>query len=417
MFGLIDGNSFYCSCERAFDPKLRGKPVVVLSNNDGCAIARTHEAKDLGIKMGEPYHLARKRPGLEHVVWKSSNYALYGDMSRRMFEVLATLAPQVEPYSIDEMFLDLAGIADAARIAADMRGAVHKIAKIPTCVGIGPTKTIAKLANAIAKKDRSGSGICDLADPAVRLNAYRDLAVGEVWGLGAAATAKLNAIGVKSIADFVALPDDAIRDLLTVVGLRTCWELRGISCLPFALAAPTKKSLAVTRSFGKAVLTWPEMEQAISVYTTRAAEKLRRHGLVAGAMQVFLLTNRFSKSDPQYANQATFGIEATADSFALIASAIRALQRLWRPGYRYAKAGVILLELTPAHDVTPSFLQSRDPVRSAKLMRLMDQINQRHGRQTIRPGIVAQKPAWGMRRGNLSPSYTTRIDDLLEVRA
>ena len=417
MFGLIDGNSFYCSCERAFDPKLRDKPVVVLSNNDGCAIARTHEAKDLGIKIGEPYHLARGRPGLEHVIWKSSNYALYGDMSRRMFEVLATLAPQVEPYSIDEMFLDLSGINEAGKLAAEMRSAVMKIAKIPTCVGIGPTKTIAKLANAVAKKDRNGTGVCDLAEPDVRRAFYSTLGIDEVWGIGPAATAKLHAIGVTTIAEFVALPDDVVRDLISVVGLRTCWELRGISCLPFTLAAPTKKSLAVTRSFGKPILTWPEMEQAVGAYANRAAEKLRRHGLVACAMQVFLLTNRFSKTDPQYANQATFGLEATADSFALIASAVRAAQRLWRPGYRYAKAGIILLDLTPAQELTPSFLPSRDPIRSAKLMRVIDAINQRHGRHTLRPGIVAPKPGWGMRRANLSPSYTTRLDELLEVRA
>ena len=172
MFALIDGNSFYCSCERAFDPTLRNKPVVVLSNNDGCAIARTHEAKDLGIKMGEPYHLARRRPGLEHVIWKSSNYALYGDMSRRMYEVLTTLAPRVEPYSIDEMFLDFRGLPDTPKRAAEMRAAVLKIAKIPTCVGIVPTKTIAKLANAVAKKDRHGNGVCDLSDPDVRARAY-----------------------------------------------------------------------------------------------------------------------------------------------------------------------------------------------------------------------------------------------------
>lgn len=332
MFALIDGNSFYCSCERAFDPKLRAKPVVVLSNNDGCAIARTHEAKDLGIKMGEPYHLARRRPGLEHVIWKSSNYALYGDMSRRIYEVLTALAPQVEPYSIDEMFLDFSGINDAPERAAHIRAAVLKATKIPTCVGLGPTKTIAKLANAIAKKDRADSGVCDLRFADQRASAYRELEVGAVWGIGAASAQKLKAVGIETIADFVAAPDEEIRKLLSVVGLRTLWELRGTSCMSLSMAPAPKKSLAVTRSFGRAIVEWPDLEQAIGAYATRAAEKLRRHGLVASAMQVFLQTNRFSKIDRQYVNQASFGIEATADTFALIKAATRAARHLWRDG-------------------------------------------------------------------------------------
>jgi len=417
MFALIDGNSFYCSCKRAFDPKLRNKPVVVLSNNDGCAIARTHEAKDLGIKMGEPYHLARGRPGLEHVIWKSSNYALYGDMSRRMYEVLTTMAPHVEPYSIDEMFLDFRGLNDAPRRAADMLAAVLKIAKIPTCVGIGPTKTIAKLANAVAKKDRAGSGISDLRDPDQRACAYRELAVGSVWGIGPASAQKLNKIGIQTIADFVALPDDEVRKMLSVVGLRTCWELRGISCMPLALAPSTRKSLAVTRSFGKSIDTWPEMERAFSAYAMRATEKLRRHGLVAAAMQVFLQTNRFSKSDRQYVNQTSFAIEPSSDSFTLIGNVTRAARHIWRDGYRYAKAGIILLDLSAAHELPPNFFPSRDPQKSAALMRAMDALNQRYGRNTLRPGTVAAHPRWGMRRANLSPSYTTRADQLLQVRA
>ncbi len=417
MFALIDGNSFYCSCERAFDPTLRGKPVVVLSNNDGCAIARTHEAKDLGIKMGEPYHLARRRPGLEHVIWKSSNYALYGDMSRRIYEVLTTLVPQVEPYSIDEMFLDFTGINDAPERAAYIRAAVLKATKIPTCVGIGPTKTIAKLANAVAKKDRAGSGVCDLRYADQRASAYGELEVGAVWGIGPASAHKLKAVGIATIADFVAAPDEEIRKLLSVVGLRTLWELRGTSCMSLSMAPAPKKSLAVTRSFGRAIEEWPDLEQAIGAYATRAAEKLRRHGLVASAMQVFLQTNRFSKMDRQYVNQGSFGIEPTADTFALIKTATRAARHLWRDGYRYAKAGIILLDLVPSREQPASMFPSIDPERSATLMRTIDIVNQRFGRGTLRPGVVAMRPRWGMRRANLSPQYTTRIDEVMRVRA
>lgn len=417
MFALIDGNSFYCSCERAFDPRLKTKPVVVLSNNDGCAIARTQEAKDLGIKMGEPYHLAKGRPGLEQVVWKSSNYALYGDMSRRMFEVLAGLTPTVEPYSIDEMFLDFAGIADAPEHGAMLRAAVLRATKIPTCVGIGPTKTIAKLANGVAKKQRGGSGVCDLSAAGIRSQTYPHLEVGSVWGLGPASAKKLNAIGVKTVADFIALPDDTVRKMLSVVGQRTLWELRGQSCMPMSLAPSPKKSLAVTRSFGSPIATLPEMEQAISSYATRAAEKLRRHGLCASAMQVFVQTNRFSKTDRQYVNQASFAIEPTSDSFELMGSALRAIRHLWRDGYRYAKAGIILLDLAPARDQPDDLFPTADPERSAALMRALDAVNLRFGRNTLRPATVMERPRWGMRRANISPSYTTRADQLMRVKA
>jgi DNA polymerase V len=417
MLALIDGNSFYCSCERAFDPRLRGKPVVVLSNNDGCAIARTLEAKDLGVRMGEPFHLARQRPELASVIWKSSNYVLYGDMSRRMYEVLCQHVAAVEPYSIDEMFLDLTGVDDPFALAVTVRDAVLMSAKIPTCVGIGPTKTIAKLANAVAKFDRGGCGVVDLSDAAVRADQYRGLPVGKVWGIGSAAAGKLTARGVGTIADFVALADDDIRKLLSVVGLRTAWELRGIACAPFSEISPTRKSLAVTRSFGKPVEQQEQLLEAIASYATRASEKLRRHGLVAAAMQVFVMTNRFAKTDPQYVNQVTFDIEPTADTFAMIASGTAAARQLWRNGYRYAKAGVVLLDLVPSSSQPMDLLPSRDPVRSAALMRALDAVNSRYGRGALRPGLVTAKPHWGMRRANVSPRYTTNIDEILQAKA
>lgn len=417
MLALIDGNSFYCSCERVFDPRLKGKPVVVLSNNDGCAIARTLEAKDLGVRMGEPFHLARQRPELAAVIWKSSNYVLYGDMSRRMYEVLCQHVAAVEPYSIDEMFLDLAGVDDPFALSVTVRDAVLKATKIPTCVGIGPTKTIAKLANAVAKSDRGGCGVVDLSNAAVRAAHYRGLPVGKVWGIGPAATVKLAARGIDTIADFIALADDDIRKLLSVVGLRTAWELRGIVCAPFTQISPTRKSLAVTRSFGRPVEQQDQLLDAIASYATRAGEKLRRHGLVAAAMQVFVMTNRFAKTDPQYVNQITFDIEPTADTFALIASATRGVRQLWREGYRYAKAGVVLLDLAPASQQPMDLLPSCDPVHSAALMRVLDAVNSRYGRGALRPGAVTAKPHWGMRRANISPRYTTCIDEILHVRA
>jgi DNA polymerase V len=249
-YGLIDGNSFYCSCERAFSPRLRGRAVVVLSNNDGCAIARTAEAKAAGLKMGDPWHKVRHRPEVRaaEVEWFSSNYALYGDMSRRMYQVLAARVPRVEPYSIDEMFLDLDMPGDVLALAQSLRDDVRRIAKIPTCIGLGPTKTIAKLANRLAKNDTALGGICDLRDARERAMRYAEVPVSEVWGIGRRMADRLRRLGIVSIADFIAFPAQDARDLLTVVGARVQAELRGTSCLPLAMLAPTKKGLAVTRS-------------------------------------------------------------------------------------------------------------------------------------------------------------------------
>lgn len=417
MFALIDGNSFYCSCERAFDPTLRGKPLAVLSNNDGCAIARTQEAKDLGLKMGEPWHLASKRPELNPVIWMSSNYELYGDMSRRMYELLCEEAPRVEPYSIDEMFLDYAGLpGDLLALSARIRERVRTVAKIPTCVGIGPTKTIAKLANKVAKGVRGGDGLCDFTRTDEREKAYKTIPLGEVWGMGRASVAKLARRGVESVADFTALPADEVRELLTVTGVRTQAELKGTVCYPFSVSPLTRKSLAVTRSFGKPILAWPDMEQAIAAYATRAAEKLRRHGLVATAMQVFLRTNEFN-SDPKYANQSTFEIEPTADSFALIGDAVRAGRCLWRDGFRYAKAGVVLLDLKPVAELPHTLFPSRDPEKSARIMAALDAVNARYGRQSLKPAVTGLGQSWSMRRQRLSPRYTTNFDEILVAAA
>jgi DNA polymerase V len=416
MFALIDGNSFYCSCERAFDPALRGKPVVVLSNNDGCIIARTQEAKDLGLKMGEPWHIASKRPGLKSVVWMSSNYALYGDMSRRMYELLVEMAPAVEPYSIDEMFMDFAGIADMAALAAEIRSYVRRVAKIPTCVGIGPTKTIAKLANKVAKSYRAGNGICDLSSTEARDAVYPTIDISDVWGIGPASQAKLRKRGVITVADFLLMPKEEVRGLMTVVGARTHAELSGVSCIGFSDTPATRKSLAVTRSFGQAVTDWRDMEQAIASYATRAAEKLRKHKLVATAMQVFVRTNEHNK-DPKYANQATFDVEPTADTLSLVRDALRAGERMWRPGFRYAKAGVVLVDLRAISEMPETLFPSIDTARSARLMAAMDSINERYGRRTVVPGRHGLNQKWSMRRQRLSPRYTTDINGLLEAHA
>lgn len=415
MFGLIDGNSFYCSCERAFEPKLRGKPLVVLSNNDGCAIARTSEAKRLGVKMGDPWHLIKNKPGMNAVEWRSSNYELYGDMSRRMYQVLESIFPVVEPYSIDEMFLDLRGLPDAYALSHEARLKVRRIAKIPTCVGIGHTKTIAKLANGIAKDQPNWGGVCDLSDLEVRHSIYTCTELGEVWGLGPASVQKAAKLGALSIAEFVALPSEVVREAMTVTGMRTQAELRGQQCLTIASMPPPRKELAVTRSFGRAVTTKEELREAMATYAELASKRLRAAGLCAAGMKVFIETNEFAPRDPQYNAQHTFAIETTSDTMALIGSALRALDSMWRDRYRYAKAGIVLLDLYRPHEIAAPLFPSRHPARSAALMRAMDAITDRHGRGAVRIASTAPEGSWGMRRRALSPRYTTAINEMLNV--
>lgn len=416
-FGLIDGSSFYCSAERAFAPELRGEPVIVLSNNDGCAIARTAEAKARGIKMGDAWHLIRQRPEVRDVRWFSSNYALYGDMSRRVYEVLAARVPRVEPYSIDEMFLDLdlpAGV-DVTAFCAGLREVVRQIAKIPTCIGYGPTKTIAKLANGVAKDRPELRGLCDLRDPHVRAQIYAELPAGEVWGIGGRTAEKLDRRGVRTIADFVAMDARQTRELLTVVGARVQAELRGTSCLPLSLIVPSRKGLAVTRTFGEPTADWATLREAVAAYATRAGEKLRAGGLLATVMTVFCHTNPHN-GDPWHSAQRTAQIEPTSDSLALIAEAVRLLRPCWKQGYRYSKAGVMLAELVPAMRQPVQLFPTRDPVQSARAMATLDTINGRFGRGTLRPLATGIARPWQAQARNLSPRYTTRAGEMMMAR-
>ncbi|MBO1081644.1 Y-family DNA polymerase [Roseomonas haemaphysalidis] len=415
VYGLIDGNSFYCSAERAFAPTLRAQPVVVLSNNDGCAIARTPEAKALGIKMGDAWHLVRDRRDLREVQWLPSNYSLYGDMSRRVYDVLVSRVPRVESYSIDEMFLDLDIPVDLQSFCAGLRQEVRRVAKIPTCVGWGPTKTIAKLANGIAKDHAELGGLCDLTDPEVRADWYRRLPVDEVWGIGRRTTEKLQASGIETIADFINLDARAVRDGLTVVGARVQMELRGVSCLPLQLLAATRKGLACTRSFSRPVTTWDDMREAAAAYAARAAEKLRADGLEACHLSVFLHINPHEQGR-QYSASRACRMEPTSDTRSLISETVRLLEPLWRDGFRYAKAGVILNDLVPAGQQQRLFA-TRSPQASAKTMGVMDAINARYGRGTLRVAATGFTRSWATRAQRLSPRYTTRLEDILRVLA
>ncbi len=305
---------------------------------------------------------------------------------------------------------------DALALAHDLRAAVRRAAKLPTCVGLGPTKTIAKLANALAKDDPRLGGVCDLRDERERARWYARLPVGEVGGIGRRTTEKLAALGVDTVARFLAMPKRDARSLLAVVGARVQAELRGVSCLPLSMVAPTRKGVAVTRSFGRPVTAWAEMREAVAHHAARAGEKLRAEGLVAGRMMVFLHTNPHN-GDPWHSAQHGGRIEPTADTGALIGEAVRMLRPLWRDGYRYAKSGVLLDDLRDAATEPRSMFPTRDPAKSARLMAALDAVNARFGRGALRPLSTGLARPWGTRHARLSPRYTMRVDEIMEARA
>lgn len=333
-----------------------------------------------------------------------------------MYEVLAARVPRVEPYSIDEMFIDMDTPKDAADLARELRDAVRRIAKIPTCVGIGPTKTIAKTANAVAKADPALDGVCDLRDEQDRARLYERTGVDEVWGIGGRTADKLRSLGVTTVARFVAMPPREVRSLLTVVGARVQAELQGVSCLALSEAPPTRKGLAVTRCFGRPVTRWAEMREACAHHASRVGEKLRAGGLVAGRMAVFLHTDPHG-GGPWYSAQRAGRIEPTSDGNALIAEAVRMLAPLWRTGHRYMKVGVMLDDLRDEATQPRSLFPTRDPVQSAALMRAMDSVNARYGRGTLRSLSTGIARPWGTRATMLTPRYTTHPGEMMQAWA
>ncbi|KQT86465.1 Y-family DNA polymerase [Methylobacterium sp. Leaf466] len=424
---LIDGNSFYCSCERVFDPKLARVPVIVLSNNDGCAIARTAEAKALGIKMGDPFFKIREQCRRDGVRVFSSNYTLYGDMSARTNAVYRDFAPAVEIYSIDESFLDLSDVHPDRRgeLARDLRATVRAWTGIPTCVGIGPTKTLAKLANHIAKSIPDLNGVCDLTDEDERAAWLCRIHVGEVWGIGRASLAKLEAMGVDSVADLRDLDPRPVRTAMTVVGERIIYELRGLSCLPLELMPAQRKGCAVTRSFSRRVAERAVLEQAVAAHATRLGEKLRRGGLGTSHVTVFYHTSTHDRGDPMRSVSTTVTLpEATNDTLALIAAARRGVERTWREPpddrpWRYSKAGVVTTDLMLLDASPRALIGQLDRERSGPLMAAMDACNARFGRGSVVPARagLAAKRTWSTKFEMRSPRYTTQVAELPTARA
>ena len=415
LFGLVDCNSFYVSCERLFNPRLRERAVVVLSNNDGCVVARSKEAKSIPVAMGVPLFQIKHHVDAGRVIALSSNYTLYGDLSHRVMTTLADFGHAQEIYSIDECFLDLTGDPDPEATMAKARATVLHDVGIPTSVGIGPTKTLAKLASDLAKDKPGGVFLCPPCGPALA-EVLAGVAVKEVWGIGSRISEVLDGMGVKTALDLARLNIHTMRARYGVTGARVIEELRGESCLALEEMPPPKQSITVSRSFGGQVTALDDLRAAVAMFVERAGEKVRAHGRCASSMTVFLERNRFDPTSPPCdgALQVTFPV-ATNITGELLAAADAMVRRLWKPDGRWKKAGVLLLGLVDEHAQQTSFLDPMNRPRARSLMTALDTINHKHGRSLIRSGTTALSQQWRPLADRCSPRYSTRWDELLIV--
>lgn len=450
MFALVDGNNFYVSCERVFRPSLNGHPVVVLSNNDGCAIARSNEAKALGIKMGAPWFQIEKMQETDGLVALSANFALYGDLSDRVASIIAGMGPAHEVYSIDESFVDLAGVrGDLTERARAVRARILQWVGIPCGVGIGSTKTLAKLANYIAKTAERKPGsyptdlaqVCNLATlaPDALQAVLAATAVGEVWGVGRKLTVQLNEAGVHTVQQLAQMDAATVRRRWSVLLERTVLELQGTACMALDEAPAAKKEIACTRSFGRPITALHHVAEAVTEFASRAAEKLRRQHSLAGQVLVYIRTSPF-RPQAQYSQSIVVPLlRPSADTSVLVAAALAGLHAIYRPGYQLAKAGVMLLDLqsdtvvqleldlaaestsTSASTSTSTCTSTSAPAATPQyrqLMTALDTINQRYGKGTLHmasAGLAGSARVWSMKQQRRTPGYTTCWADILQV--
>ncbi len=423
MFALVDCNNFYASCERVFNPYLRLRPVVVLSNNDGCIIARSEEAKALGIQMGTPEFKCRPLIRQHDVAVFSSNFALYGDMSSRVMMTLAALAPEIEVYSIDEAFLDMSGFArfDLTEYGRLIRKTVRQHTGIPVCVGMAPTKTLAKIANRLAKKNPHYQGVCVLETRAEIQAALERTKVEDIWGIGRQWSKVLQAKRIESAADLADSPAAWVRKHLHIVGARIQAELQGKSCLPMELVRPAKQSICTSRSFGRSVTNLEELQQAVATFAGKCAVKLRKENTLASLITVFIATSPFDDSCERYWGTRTASLPCpTNNSIAILQSAQTMLDGIFRAGKSYKKAGVLVSGIVPQApcSTTLSLFAEEAPVhneRDQKIMQVMDTINNRYGSGAVR--LAAENSeSWKPHQQRLSARYTTQWDDIIEVK-
>jgi DNA polymerase V len=418
MLALVDVNSFYASCEQVFRPDLWGKPVVVLSNNDGCVIAANREAKALGIPMWKPAFESLPLLEKHGVTVFSSNYPLYGDMSRRVMETLATLTPSLEVYSIDEAFVTVPeNEPDLAAFAQRVRARVHQWTGLPVGVGVAPTKALAKVASKLAKRERERTrNVFVIGNEATRAASLRGFPLEDVWGIGKRIATRLRAHGVACAAGFAELPDEWVRRELSVVGLRLQRELRGIPQLDLEVDPPAKQMIGTAKSFGHNLEDPVLIREALAYYVAEVAAKLRRQKSLAGQMTVFIETNPFRTNDPQYMNQTSFALPTPTDETGeLTRHALRGLDRLYRPGYRYKKVGVWLAGLVRRGAVQQNLFEPDPGPKHEQLMRVLDEVNRRYGKATLRTAACGfRREQWKLRQERLSPRYTTRMEEILE---
>ena len=418
---LIDVNNFYVSCERVFNPKLINKPVVVLSNNDGCAVARSNEVKALGVAMGAPWFKLQDLAQQHGIIALSSNYALYADMSNRVMSILREFSPDQEVYSIDESFLDVTAFKrrDLIAYGQQMRSRILQWTGLPVCVGIGASKTLAKLANHCAKKRPIFNGVCNfnqMTEQAVN-QILSEVEVGEVWGIGRKLAPKLNAMAINSVLDLKQSNTERLRQQFGVVMEKTIRELNGTVCIEMEEIAPPKQQILSSRSFGIPVSDYHSLSESVTLYMSRAAEKLRKQHSYAGSVYVHIRTSPFKPDEPYYGNGMTISLPSpTDDTRQLVNVGLWALRQLYRPNFNYQKAGVMLGDLVPAEGCqTDLFTTSTPPLKSNKLMTIMDGINRKMGKESIKLASEGFKRPWKMKQGNKSPCYTTSWNEIIKT--
>ena len=416
VFALIDCNAFYVSCERVFNPKLNNSPVVALSNNDGCIISRSKEAKALGIKMGVPLFKVKDIVEKEKVVVFSSNYTLYADMSRRVMNIISSSSPYTEIYSIDEAFVELSSLPiDYESYAHQLRQTILQHTGIPVSIGIASTKTLAKVANHKAKKDDSLNGVCSLVNYNNIDQILELTEVGDVWGVGRRLSKKLINHGIHNAKLLKNCSDSWIRKMMSVNGLKTITELRGISCIPLEEYSMTRKSCCTTRSFGKLLTNLEDIEQAVTTFARRAAERIRSESLAASCVSVFVRTNPFDKKSAYYSNGASRTLShPTHDSITIIETALLLTKRIFKNNYQYKKAGVLLSGLCDDSEIQETLFE-KNYNQNSDLMSAIDAINYRYGRDTLQMASECKVGNWKQKRENCTRNYTTQIDRLLLV--
>lgn len=419
MFALVDCNNFYASCERAFNPYWNGRPVVVLSNNDGCVIARSNEAKTIGIKMGVPAYQIKTEIEQYGIGVFSSNYTLYGDMSNRVMTMLSSYSPNIEIYSIDEAFLDFAGfdLYNLKDYGEEIVRSVTKGTGIPISMGIAPTKTLAKVANKFAKKFKGYKGICIIDTEEKRIEALKRTEISDVWGIGNRHAKRLSQYGVNTAYDFAQMPKAWVRQQMTVIGERTLMELNGEPCINLDQVAPAKKQICTSRAFGQTVTDIDSLEEAVSSYASICTSKLRKQKSCAQSLMVFIHTNNFREDLPQYFKNCIVKLPVpTSSTPEIVHYALSALRNIYRKGYCFKKAGVIIMDIVPDRAIQGNIFDTVDREKHKRLMEVVDKLNSGFTKNNLTLAIQGGRRKWKLKQELLSPCYTTRLSDVIMIK-